>query len=384
MLALNDGTKESPWETDFSVNEGKILSLEPSSTSPDSIYGIQHHATYRQTADDYVSGYHLVLNIRPNENPSAFENTLIELAAGYGDLEDYLGTLHAGIVRLVEGIEDQLIHPLNHVTLATVQGEFRVVSVCPIDIPYSSPPILHNSTRAIQLSELIHINFAGSTNSNLVSWQDQLFVYKKASEDNINQILEEIQILDSLKEAPNIVELVGIVIHEGELRGFLTPYMRCRSLVNVFSNARITRNLAESDEGGTQLIEWILKLSWARQITQGVISLHKISAYNRRFNLAKVLIDGTGQAVLFSSSHYGPGDNSSFNRNSESDNIVLLGQLLWSVANEAQLWDPLDVSNWREDAAPGWYRRIVEKCVANDLAERPTAIEVYGMLSKDY
>jgi serine/threonine protein kinase len=90
---------------------------------------------------------------------------------------------------------------------------------------------------------------------------------------------------------------VAIVVNQDNtIRGIFTPFIRTGDLERVSKKARQSISLGDDDDAIA--FERPLKLSWARQITQAVVELHAISAYNGDLKLQNILLDPTGWALL--------------------------------------------------------------------------------------
>jgi serine/threonine protein kinase len=151
--------------------------------------------------------------------------------------------------------------------------------------------------------------------------------------------------------------------------------------------------LGLTDEADATLFDWSLKLSWACQITRGVVELHSISAYNGDLKPNNVLIDSGGQAILidflpmgFSDPFVAPevlakshdGVTESASVLTAPADVYSLGVFLYVVGEEKL--SGIHPIVWRDGGTCAWYREIVERCLNLDPDSRPSASEVLSVL----
>ena len=173
-----------------------------------------------------------------------------------------------------------------------------------------------------------------------------------------------------------------------------SPFMCTGDLESVFEKTRKSIGLGDDDDGTA--FEWSLKLSWAHQITQAVVELHAISAYNGDLKPQNVLIDPTGQALLIDFLPRGITDDFAapeltemFHSHGIAFELVLsaladiysLGLVLWAVVEER--WSGTRTPVWRDGKTPEWYRYIVKRCLVLAPEARPSATEVLSLLERE-
>lgn len=220
-----------------------------------------------------------------------------------------------------------------------------------------------------------------------MSWKGNTWAFKLTGV-NLEGTLREVTVLDQLSDSPYIIKLKAIVTNpDNTIRGFITPFMHHGDLANVFDMARTDRALA--DDSNAIAFDWRLKLSWARQITCGVVDLHSISAYNGDLKLRNVLLDAAGRAVLIDFCPMGCTDefaapeivaklddhDTAFESLlTAAADVFSLGVMLYAVAEEKSrvVW-PLV---WQDEQIPHWYRDIVQRCIVKEPGNRPSAVEV--------
>jgi serine/threonine protein kinase len=226
-----------------------------------------------------------------------------------------------------------------------------------------------------------------------VKWRGQTFAFKKLGED-LEGNLRELTILDRLCNSPGIIDLKAIVVNQdNSIRGFLMPYMYTGDLERVFIKAR--RDLGVSKRDDESAFDWSLKLTWARQITQGVVDLHGIAAYNGDLKPQNIVLGPVGQAILIDFHPIGFSDNFAApevlekyhkpNTTLESlltgpADIYGLGLILYALVQENG--NGARAPLWRDGSTPGWYRHIVQRCINLDPVARPSAVEVLSLLQE--
>jgi serine/threonine protein kinase len=232
-----------------------------------------------------------------------------------------------------------------------------------------------------------------STDVDRVEWQGQTWAFKLTG-PSLEGTLRELSILDQLSNSPYIIKLKAIIVnHDYTIRGFLTPFMYHGDLTTVFDTARTDRGLRNDSDD--VVFDWQLKLSWARQITRGVMDLHAISAYNGDLKPQNVLVDSESRAILvdfcpmgFTDDYVAPEILAALHGHetacqplpTAAADVYSLGLILHAVAEEKSSCErpPL----WRDGKTPSFYREIVQRCLAEDPAARPSIVEVLSVLEE--
>jgi serine/threonine protein kinase len=227
-----------------------------------------------------------------------------------------------------------------------------------------------------------------------VKWQCKTYAFKKTGED-LEGTLRELTILDKLSDSSHILDLTAIVVNcDNTIRGFLSPFIYAGDLESVFRTAR--KKLGLIDETDATLFDWPLKLSWACQITRGVVELHSISAYNGDLKPKNVLINSGGQAILIDFLSMGFSDpfvapevlEKSHDGVTEFASVltapadVYSGVLPYVIAEEKLRG--IQPIVWRDGRTCAWYREIVERCLYLDPNSRPSASEVLSVLENGH
>jgi serine/threonine protein kinase len=336
----------------------------------------------------YDSGKMLTMVYRRNENDlDALENWLLDCKDRHSKNVTLLRNLREILPRV-----SHFYPTVTCITLETVHGNL---------VPKITEDV-QEITHYIPIpSHLSHIPTTPITNIRKVAglamdvdrveWQGEHWVFKLTG-PNLEGTVREISILDQLYNSAYIIKLKAIVTNrDNTIRGFLIPFMPHGDLAEVFNAERMKLGLTEDCDAIA--FDWSLKLSWARQITHGVVDLHAVSVYNGDLKPRNVLIDAAGQAVLVDFCPMGCTDDFAAPEilvgleDPETDfeslltptaDIYSLGLLLYAVAEEKSriVW-PLV---WRGGTTPDWYSDIVRQCLAQEVRDRPSAAEVLRSL----
>jgi tRNA A-37 threonylcarbamoyl transferase component Bud32 len=343
---------------------------------------------WRGDPDIYDSGKMLTLTYQRNEKElDSIENRILDT-----DDWDKHPILGDALDEILPSI-NYFFPTVTQIVLKTVEGKLTTVITEDVDeiIPYPAIPQHLSHVSTVPIAELRKLYSLGMDVDH-VKWKGQRFAFKRIGE-SVEGTLRELTTLDKLRDSPYIIDLKAIVVNQDNLiRGFLMPYMYPGSLEDVFLMVRKKQGIAkDSDEF---LIDWKLKLTWARHITQGVVDLHAIGAYNGDLKPQNVVLGPAGQAILidflpigFSAEFAAPEvlavdpHTATFESVSTGPtDIYSLGIMLYAVSQEKTRGVRPPV--WRDQRTPGWYRYIVQRCLTLDPAARPSATEVLSLLQQ--
>ncbi|KIM37914.1 hypothetical protein M413DRAFT_448181 [Hebeloma cylindrosporum] len=364
--------------------------------------GNEEALNFRFLADPCLSYPGKIVSVvyRRNKNePVCAENAILD----YDDDDDLLDKQHEALQALLKAIpdietrSDFLYDTATCITIETIDGKLTASITEDVDaiISYFPIPLSLSHIPTISVTELKRIRPL-HVYVDCVKWQGNTYAFKRSGEDNHHGSSMELTILDRLSKSPNIINLVAIVVNaDNTILGFLTPFIRSGDLGNVFERAR--RGLGLGNEDDATAFEWPLKLSWARQITQAVVDLHSIQAYNGDLKPQNVLIDSTGQALLIDFHSKGISDEFAapellemfYSSTHEtitippSSDVYSLGLVLWAVAEER--WRGMRPPVWREGilTTPDWYRDVVRRCLALSPEARPSVADVLALLESE-
>ena len=333
----------------------------------------------------YDSGTRLTVAYRRNEEDAeALENRLL-------DCED--DPENAVLEALEEVLQDisQFYDTVTRIALETVGGKLTATVTEDVDniLGYLPIPPQLSNISTVKITDLERISPVGM-DVDCVKWRGETYAFKKTGE-SLKGTLRELTILDRLSNSPSIISLKAIVVNlDGTIRGFLTPFMYFGDLANVFRRKPGARDSADDSE--PTAFVWELRHAWACQITQAVVELHAISAFNGDLKPQNVLIGPQGNAILVDFLPMGISDEFAAPEVLEMardhttpfesvltapTDVYSLGLVLWAVAEEKyRVARPLV----RRDKTPKWYIDIVQSCLALDADARPSALEVHALL----
>jgi serine/threonine protein kinase len=325
---------------------------------------------------------------RNEKEPDSIENRLLDCSDDQDKQDIFCDVLEEFLPSI-----NYFFPTVTQIMLKTVEGKLTTIITEDVDeiIPYPAIPQHLSHVSTMSITELRKTKSFGS-DVDRVKWKGQRFAFKRTGE-SVEGTLRELIILDKLRGSPYIIDLKAIVVNQDNLiRGFLMPYMYPGSLEEVFLVIREKQGIAKDSD--KFLIDWKLKLTWACHITQGVVDLHAIGAYNGDLKPENVVLGPTGQAILidlcpigFSNEFVAPEvlatdpHTATFESVSTGPaDIYSLGLVLYAVSQEKSHGVRPPV--WRDQRTPGWYRDIVQRCLTLDPAARPSATEVLALLQQ--
>jgi serine/threonine protein kinase len=339
----------------------------------------------------YDSGNKITLFYRRNQNePDAVENKILDSSYLTEDKND-------AVWDVVNNLLPNIPHfypTITSITIKTVGGKLTADFAEDVDelINYLPIPSHLSHILTVPISELRKVEWL-DMDVDRVKWKGETYAFKKTGQ-SLEGTLRELTILDKLSKSPCILGLRAIVVNrDNTIRGFLSPFIHAGDLENIFCREQKKRGFA--DAADAPCFDWPLKLSWACQITRGVVELHSISAYNGDLKPKNVLIGPEGHAILIDFLPMGISEPFAAPEVREkchdgvtefgsvltaSADIYSLGILLYVVVEEkVRNIHPIA---WRDGVTGFWYREIVERCLASDPEARPSASEVLSLLEK--
>ena len=377
------------------VGNCRTDSPRPPSSAPFNMYRFTYgrdrekaYVDYQADPLIYDSGKKLTVAYRRNENdPDALENWLLNCKNRRSKNVTILENLRQILPRV-----SHFYPTVTCIDLETVHGNLSPIITEDVEeiIHYSPIPTHLSHIPTIPITYLQKITGL-SMDVDRVKWQAETWAFKLTGA-NLEGTLRELSILDQLSNSPYIIKLKAIVTNQDNtIRGFLTPFMPHGDLADVFDVERTNQGL--TDDCDTMAFDWSLKLSWACQITRGVVDLHALSAYNGDLKPRNVLLNAAGQAVLVDFCPMGCTDDFAAPEilagldNPETAfeslltaaaDVYSLGLLLYAVAEEKSriVW-PLV---WRDGKTPDWYRDAVHRCLAEESRDRPSAADLFHSL----
>lgn len=246
---------------------------------------------YEGDPEVYDSGKVLTVVYGRNENePDALENRILDCD------EDKENAIADALDDIIPNIS--FFYPtVTRIALKTVNGILTTVITKDVDeiVSYLPTPSHLSHISTVPINEL-RIVTSLDFDVDRVKWKNEAFAFKKTGED-VAGTIRELTILDRLCNSPNIIDIKAIVVNQDNIiRGFLMPYMHAGNLEDVFFKVHPDAGVLNVDD--KPAIDWSIKLTWARQVAQGVVDLHAIAAYNGDLKLQNIVLGPTGQAVL--------------------------------------------------------------------------------------
>ena len=242
----------------------------------------------------YNSGYQVTVFYQRNWNePEAVENKILDSSYFTGVKDNAINDV---VFELLPTIP-HFYPTITGITLKTIGGKLTTTFAEGVDeiINYLPIPSHLSHILTVPISELRKVRGL-DMDVDRVKWQGETYAFKRTGED-LKGTIRELAILDKLSKSPYILDLHAIVINrDNAIRGFLSPFIHAGDLESVFRREREKRGL--TDAGDVLCFDWPIKLSWACQITRGVVQLHSISAFNGDLKPQNVLIGPAGQAIL--------------------------------------------------------------------------------------
>lgn len=150
-----------------------------------------------------------------------------------------------------------------------------------------------------------------------------------------------------------------------------------------------------------KVLDWSLKLMWAYQIVSGVAALHRCGGYSGDLKLQNVVLGHDGCIQLIDidngcgyTEEYAPPELHSAGLSKQvctaERDIFALGLMLWALSEEVPVFNRKEGASspmlgWVEGkgAAPDWYRRLAQSCVALNAADRPSAMDILSVMENN-
>lgn len=212
------------------------------------------------------------------------------------------------------------------------------------------------------------------------------------SPDTVEEFLYEINALDSLRGARNVIQLQGLVTdEEGDLiKGLLISVAPQGSLVEIIY-----------DYGKTDALPWMRRAKWAYQIVEGLSEIHEAGFVQGDFTLSNIVIDEYDNAKIIDINRRGcplgweppefvpliqSGQKISMCIGVKSD-LYQLGMVLWGLAeeiDEPERQDRIDGRLPPVDGVDAWFNRIVDICLSERPKDRLSARELLKNFPQEF
>ena len=199
--------------------------------------------------------------------------------------------------------------------------------------------------------------------------------------DTVDEFLYEINALNQLFPAKNVIEFYGIVVDDREenVTGLLISYAARGALIDV---------IFDNDHS----LSWPTREKWARQIVGGLSEIHEAGFVQGDFTLSNIVIDENDDAKIIDINRRGcpigwepPEATPLIDSNQRismyigvKSDLYQLGMVLWALATQEDEPDaygrPLKIDP--DVAVPAWYRRVVDICLSTNPRDRVQAVQL--------
>lgn len=199
--------------------------------------------------------------------------------------------------------------------------------------------------------------------------------------DNVDEFLYEINALEQLYPAENVIQFYGVVVDDREehVTGLLISYAARGALLDV---------IYDNDHS----IPWPAREKWARQIVAGLSEIHDAGFVQGDFTLSNIVIDENDDAKIIDINRRGcpigwePPEATPLIESNQrismyigvKSDLYQLGMVLWALATQEDdpeaYGRPLKLE--ADVQVPSWYRRIVETCLSSNPRNRAQAFQL--------
>ncbi|KAK3369026.1 hypothetical protein B0T24DRAFT_349419 [Lasiosphaeria ovina] len=202
--------------------------------------------------------------------------------------------------------------------------------------------------------------------------------------DTIDEFLYEINALNRLRTAQNVIQFYGVIVDDKEeyVKGLLISYADQGALLDV---------IFEKDHS----LPWPTREKWARQIVAGLSEIHEAGFVQGDFTLSNIVIDDDGDAKIIDINRRGcpvgwePPEASPLIESNQrismyigvKSDLFQLGMVLWALATQEDEPEahgrPLLIAP--DINVPSWYQRIVQICLSEDPRYRVQALRLLSL-----
>ncbi|KAK4043331.1 hypothetical protein C8A01DRAFT_13131 [Parachaetomium inaequale] len=291
--------------------------------------------------------------------------------------------------KIYEAIRDSLTEidfysSVTNLKLETKDGRLHVHVVEDVNEIISYPPvrmIQHMNCRRVKERE-IHFDSHMSGFVYKVRVHGRLLIKKEIpGPDTVDEFLYEINALNQLCHAKNVIQFYGIVVDDRDenVTGLLIDYAARGALIDVIFDSNHS-------------LPWPTREKWARQIVGGLSEIHEAGFVQGDFTLSNIVIDDNDDAKIIDINRRGcpigwePPEATPLVESNQrismyigvKSDLYQLGMVLWALATQEDEPDafgrPLKIE---EDVqVPVWYRRVVDTCLSTNPRDRVQAIQL--------
>ncbi|KAJ4418619.1 hypothetical protein N0V85_001381 [Neurospora sp. IMI 360204] len=205
--------------------------------------------------------------------------------------------------------------------------------------------------------------------------------------DTVDEFLYEINALNRLRAAENVIEFYGVIVDEsGEhVKGLLISFAEHGALIDIIYDYQL--------QGG---LPWSTRERWARQIVGGLADIHEAGFVQGDFTLSNIVINNEWNAKIIDINRRGcpvgwePPEATPLIESNQrismyigvKSDLYQLGMVLWALATQEDEPEahgrPLRIGPEVTDV-PDWYVEIVNVCLDPNPRKRRQALDLLDM-----
>lgn len=214
---------------------------------------------------------------------------------------------------------------------------------------------------------------------------DEMLIKKEIpGPDTIDEFLYEINALNRLRSAENVIQFYGVVVDDKEehIKGLLISYADQGALIDIIYDHNHS-------------LPWATREKWARQIVNGLAEIHEAGFVQGDFTLSNIVINDEGDAKIIDINRRGcpvgwePPEATPLIESNQrismyigvKSDLFQLGMVLWALATQEDEPEahgrPLRIS--ADIQVPLWYRQMVNICLSEDPRRRLQAVHLASM-----
>ncbi|KAK5651558.1 hypothetical protein OQA88_11923 [Cercophora sp. LCS_1] len=202
--------------------------------------------------------------------------------------------------------------------------------------------------------------------------------------DTIDEFLYEINALNRLRSAENVIRFYGVVVDDREehIKGLLISYADQGALIDIIYDHNHS-------------LPWATREKWARQIVNGLAEIHEAGFVQGDFTLSNIVINDEGDAKIIDINRRGcpvgwePPEATPLIESNQrismyigvKSDLFQLGMVLWALATQEDEPEahgrPLRIG--ADVQVPLWYRQMVAICLSEDPRRRLQAVHLAAM-----
>lgn len=202
--------------------------------------------------------------------------------------------------------------------------------------------------------------------------------------DTIDEFLYEINALNRLRYAENVIQFYGVVVDDKEeyVKGLLISYAEQGALIDLLYDHNHS-------------LPWLAREKWARQIVNGLAEIHEAGFVQGDFTLSNIVINDEGDAKIIDINRRGcpvgwePPEATPLIESNQrismyigvKSDLFQLGMVLWALATQEDEPEahgrPLRIG--ADIPVPLWYRQMVVICLSEDPRRRLQAVQLASM-----